>query len=101
MLPAIGNTYLNVPCWEKSWTQAGPEFGTEDGTIFIVEDSSGIPRRYLCAVTCVYTDIQGAEYWAIASDYNVKVVIDDVQRELKRDGQHLKDKASRPYNSKY
>ena len=28
--------YLNAPCREKIYTVAGPEFGTEEGTIFIV-----------------------------------------------------------------
>eukprot|EP00957_Ditylum_brightwellii_P140758 10722354-Ditylum_brightwellii.AAC.1 len=32
----IGNAYLNAPCREKIYTVAVPEFGTEEGTIFIV-----------------------------------------------------------------
>ena len=32
----IGNAYLNVPNKEKIWTVAGPEFGTEQGAVFII-----------------------------------------------------------------
>ena len=33
----IQNVYLNSDCWEKIWTVAGPEFGSEPGTIFLVK----------------------------------------------------------------
>ena len=33
----IGNAYLNAPCREKVWTKAGPEFGEDEGTIYIVK----------------------------------------------------------------
>eukprot|EP00957_Ditylum_brightwellii_P159673 12153537-Ditylum_brightwellii.AAC.1 len=36
MAADIGNAYLNAPCREKIYKVAGPEFGTEEGTIFIV-----------------------------------------------------------------
>ena len=32
----IGNAYLNAPCWEKLWTVAGPEFGSEKGAMMII-----------------------------------------------------------------
>ena len=32
----IGNAYLNVPNKEKIWTVARPEFGTEQGAVFII-----------------------------------------------------------------
>ena len=36
MVADIGNTYLNTPCQEKVYMVAGPEFGDEEGTIFLV-----------------------------------------------------------------
>ena len=33
----IGNAYLNAPCREKIWTIAGPEFGEDEGQIYIVK----------------------------------------------------------------
>ena len=33
----IGNAYLNAPCKEKIWTVAGPEFGEDEGKIYIVK----------------------------------------------------------------
>ncbi len=27
----VGNTYLDAPCWEKIWTRAGKEFGSDEG----------------------------------------------------------------------
>lgn len=33
----IQNAYLTTDCREKIWTRAGPEFGSEAGTIFIVK----------------------------------------------------------------
>ena len=32
----IQNAYLTTLCREKIWTRAGPEFGSEEGTIMIV-----------------------------------------------------------------
>jgi hypothetical protein len=32
----IGNAYLNAECREKIWTIAGPEFGSDEGSIMIV-----------------------------------------------------------------
>jgi hypothetical protein len=32
----IQNAYLTADCREKIWTRAGPEFGSESGTIFLV-----------------------------------------------------------------
>jgi len=32
----IGNAYLNAPCCEKIWTQAGKEFGSDEGCIMII-----------------------------------------------------------------
>ena len=33
----IQNAYLTALCREKIWTRAGPEFGSEEGTIMIVK----------------------------------------------------------------
>ena len=33
----IGNTHLNSKCRDKLWTEAGTEFGTEKGTLTIIE----------------------------------------------------------------
>ena len=35
----IQNTYLTAKCREKNWRIAGPEFGSEEGTIMIVKMS--------------------------------------------------------------
>ena len=32
----IQNAYLTADCWEKIWTYAGPEFGSEQGSIMFV-----------------------------------------------------------------
>ena len=32
----IENAYLTAPCCEKVWTRAGPEFGMDEGKVFIV-----------------------------------------------------------------
>jgi len=32
----IGNAYLNATCREKLWTVAGPEFGSEKGSVMII-----------------------------------------------------------------
>jgi len=32
----IGNAYLNAQCREKLWTVAGPEFGSEKGSVMII-----------------------------------------------------------------
>ena len=34
----IGNAYLNAPCREKLWTIAGSEFGSERGSVMIIEE---------------------------------------------------------------
>mmetsp|Transcript_34844 Transcript_34844/g.53422 ORF Transcript_34844/g.53422 Transcript_34844/m.53422 type:complete len:153 (-) Transcript_34844:1146-1604(-) len=31
------NMYLNAPCTEKIWTEAGPEFGSDNGSVMIVK----------------------------------------------------------------
>ena len=31
----ISNAYLHAPCQEKLWTEAGPEFGTDKGTVLV------------------------------------------------------------------
>ena len=36
MVCNIQNTYLTANCGEKIWTRAGPEFGSESGTIMLV-----------------------------------------------------------------
>jgi Reverse transcriptase (RNA-dependent DNA polymerase) len=33
----ISNAYLNAPCWEKIWVDAGPEFGSDEGKVMIVK----------------------------------------------------------------
>jgi hypothetical protein len=53
----IQNAYLTADCREKIWTRAGPEFGSEAGTIFIVKKalyglkSAGAAFRALLAET--------------------------------------------------
>jgi hypothetical protein len=53
----IQNAYLTADCREKIWTVAGPEFGSEAGTIFIVKKalyglkSAGAAFRSLLADT--------------------------------------------------
>ena len=53
----IGNAYLNAPCREKIWTVAGPEFGTDQGSVMIVKralyglESSGAAWRAMLAQT--------------------------------------------------
>ena len=32
----IGNAYLNAECREKLWTMAGPEFGSDNGSVMII-----------------------------------------------------------------
>ena len=32
----VSNAYLNAPCREKIWVHAGPEFGTDEGSVQIV-----------------------------------------------------------------
>ena len=36
MVCDIQNAYLTADCWEKIWTRAGPEFGSEAGTIMFI-----------------------------------------------------------------
>ena len=53
----IQNAYLTADCREKIWTRAGPEFGSEAGTIFIVKKalyglkSTGAAFRAILAET--------------------------------------------------
>jgi hypothetical protein len=53
----IENAYLTAPCRERCWTRAGPEFGHEQGKIFIVTQalyglkSSGAAFRAFLAET--------------------------------------------------
>ena len=53
----IQNAYLTADCREKIWTKAGPEFGSESGTIFLVKKalyglkSAGAAFRALLAET--------------------------------------------------
>ena len=53
----IQNAYLTADCREKIWTVAGPEFGSEAGTIFLVKKalyglkSAGAAFRSLLADT--------------------------------------------------
>jgi hypothetical protein len=58
MLPCdIQNAYLTADCRERIWTRAGPEFGSEAGTIFLVKKalyglkSAGAAFRALLAET--------------------------------------------------
>ena len=37
MVCDIQNAYLTTECREKIWTRAGPEFGSENGSIMIVK----------------------------------------------------------------
>ena len=60
----IQNAYLTADCREKIWTIAGPEFGSEAGTIFIVRKalyglkSAGAAFRSLLADTLMETGYQ-------------------------------------------
>ena len=53
----IQNAYLTADCREKIWTRAGPEFGSEEGTVFLVKKalyglkSAGAAFRALLAET--------------------------------------------------
>ena len=55
----IGNAYLNATCREKLWTVAGPEFGSEKGSVMIISralyglKSSGVAWRSTLARTMV------------------------------------------------
>jgi hypothetical protein len=57
----IQNAYLTADCREKIWTVAGPDFGSEAGTIFIVKKalyglkSAGAAFRSLLADTLMDT----------------------------------------------
>ena len=57
----IQNAYLTADCREKIWTIAGPEFGSEAGTVFIVKKalyglkSAGAAFRSLLADTLMDT----------------------------------------------
>ena len=33
----ISNAYLNAPCLKKLWYVAGPEFGSEEGSVMILK----------------------------------------------------------------
>ena len=51
----VGNAYLNAPCREKIWFEAGPEFGEDQGTIMVIKKalyglkSSGASWRAMLA----------------------------------------------------
>ena len=56
----IGNAYINAPCREKIWCEAGPEFGSDlQGTVLIIEralyglKSSAAAWRNMLAQTMV------------------------------------------------
>jgi len=36
----IANAYLNAPCTEKIWTVAGPEFGSDAGSVMIIKKAA-------------------------------------------------------------
>ena len=65
------------------------------------EDSLGPPKRYLGAGIRIFTDNQGTECWAFTLDDYIKVAVDDVMKDLAKEGKKLKGKAYRPYDSKY
>ena len=56
----IGNAYLNAQCREKIWTEAGPEFGSDSGSVMLIEKalyglkSSGAAWRAMFAATLQY-----------------------------------------------
>ena len=60
----IQNAYLTADCREKIWTRAGPEFGSEAGTIFMVKKalyglkSAGAKLSDLVRTTIYVTDIR-------------------------------------------
>jgi len=65
------------------------------------EDSLGSPRRYLGAGFNVFTDSDGKECWAMSSDHSVRVVLDDVERDLEKEGKKLRGKACRPFQASF
>ena len=48
----IGNAYLNADCREKLWTLAGPEFGSERGSVMII--ARALYVSYSCYIHTVY-----------------------------------------------
>jgi Reverse transcriptase (RNA-dependent DNA polymerase) len=82
----IQNAYLTADCREKIWTVAGPEFGSEAGSIFLVKKalyglkSAGAAFRSLLADTLMDTgykptkgDPDGFEYYEMVLCY-----VDDI-----------------------
>ena len=65
----IQNAYLSADCREKIWTIAGPEFGSEAGTIFIV-------KKALYGLKSA-----GADLWSLLAD----TLIDTGYRPTKAD----------------
>jgi hypothetical protein len=53
----VTNAYLNAPCKEKIWIQGGPEFGSEEGQVFLIRKalyglkSSGFSWRTIMSQT--------------------------------------------------
>ena len=78
----IGNAYLNANCRERLWTVAGPEFGSESGSIMIIVralyglKSSGAAWRSKLAET-----LRGMLYFPSESDPDVWL-----KRDTKPDG---------------
>jgi hypothetical protein len=62
----VGNAYLNADCREKIWTVAGPEFGSDAGSVMIVTKalyglkSSGAAWRALFASTLIDLGFKGS-----------------------------------------
>jgi hypothetical protein len=46
----IQNAYLNADCREKIWAKAGPEFGSEAGTVFLVKKALLNESYCVCVV---------------------------------------------------
>eukprot|EP00957_Ditylum_brightwellii_P123787 9436185-Ditylum_brightwellii.AAC.1 len=49
----------------------------------------------------VYTYRDGIECWVMSSDKYVKIDVDEVERDVEKEGPKLKGKASCPYNVNY
>jgi len=79
----IGNAYLNATCREKLWTVAGPEFGSDKGSVMIIAralyglKSSGAAWRSTLAET-----MRAVKYHPTQADPDVYI-----KRAVKQDGE--------------
>jgi hypothetical protein len=112
----VGNAYLHADCREKIWTVAGPEFGSDAGSVMIVKKalyglkSSGAAWRALFASTLIdlgfkrsYADpdvwirpstIDGISYYKM-----ILVYVDDILC-ISKDTQRIMNHISKIYRLK-